>query len=63
MKLKRGSEYDALSDAVESGIAYGWARAHKHVDTPTQQAIADAIRNAIMNAICDAFDFDDEVTP
>ncbi len=26
--------YPVLCRAVEEGVAYGWRRAHKHIDTP-----------------------------
>lgn len=45
-----------LEDAVEAGIAYGWHRAHKHVETPEPDAIRDAIQAAVMNAIAERFD-------
>lgn len=33
--------YEVLSRAVEDGVEYGWRRAHKHTDTPGQDAIKD----------------------
>lgn len=35
--------YDVLRRAVEEGTAYGWRRAHKHSDTPGEDAIVDQI--------------------
>ena len=52
------NEYLVLSEAVEEGIAYGWMRAHKHVDNPTEESIKDAIQNAVMTSICEYFWFD-----
>jgi predicted Zn-dependent protease with MMP-like domain len=45
---------------VEEGAAYGWRRAHKHTDTPGEEAIVDQIVQGILNEVCEYFDFDDE---
>ena len=50
--------YALLDTAVESGIAYGWTRAHKHTDTPTEDQIKDEIHRAVMNDIAEWFEFD-----
>lgn len=51
--------YAVLDRAVEEGLAYGWRRAHKHVDNPSEDAIREAMQNAVMDAICGVFKFDD----
>jgi predicted Zn-dependent protease with MMP-like domain len=45
---------------AEDGAAYGWRRAHKHTDTPGEEAIVDQIVQGVLNEICEYFDFDDE---
>ena len=55
--------YDVLRRAVEEGAAYGWRRAHKHTDTPGENAIVDQIVRGVLNEVCDYFDFDDEDRP
>jgi predicted Zn-dependent protease with MMP-like domain len=60
MKLRA---YDVLRRAVEEGAAYGWRRAHKHTDTPGEDAIVDQIVQGVLNEICEYFDFDDEDRP
>jgi len=55
--------YDVLRRAVEEGAAYGWRRAHKHTDTPGEDAIVDQIIQGVLNEVCDYFDFDDEGRP
>lgn len=50
-----------LSEAVEEGIAYGWMRAHKHVENPTEESIKEAIHNAVMASISEYFWFDDRL--
>jgi len=53
-KIKvKADTYKILSRAVEEGIAYGWVRAHKHNDQPTEETIKDELEKAVMNAICE----------
>lgn len=47
--------YRVADEAVERGILYGWTRAHKHTDTPTPEAIRDAIAQAVMNELSEYF--------
>jgi hypothetical protein len=35
--------YPVLCRAVEEGVAYGWQRAHKHIDTPDAETIEEQI--------------------
>lgn len=62
--MKIGSEtirakvYPLMREAVEAGVAYGWNRAHKHVDNPTPEAIREAIEQAVMSEIDQRFLFD-----
>lgn len=51
--------YDLVSEAVESGIAWGWQRAHKHTDTPTEEQVKDQIHRHVMNEICEVVDFEE----
>lgn len=57
----RPNEYLIMCEAVEEGIAYGWMRAHKHVDNPTEESIKDAIEQAVMTSISQYFWFDDRL--
>jgi hypothetical protein len=52
--------YPVLCRAVEEGVAYGWQRAHKHVDAPDAETIEEQIVTAVLNEICQYFDFDDD---
>ena len=52
--------YPVLCRAVEEGVAYGWRRAQKHIDTPDAQTIEEQIVTAVLNEVCQYFDFDDE---
>jgi hypothetical protein len=51
--------YKVIREAVENGIAYGWARAHKHTDAPDEHTIKTAIEDAVMNELCEVITFDD----
>lgn len=48
--------YPLLLDAVEVGVGYGYRRAHKHVDNPTEDALIQAITDAVMNEIFERFE-------
>jgi hypothetical protein len=57
----RAKEYALLEMAVRSGIEYGYTRAHKHTEAPSETAVIDAIQMAVMNDINDWFSFDEIV--
>lgn len=52
--------YDLLFDAVSEGIEYGWRRAHKHTDEPSDIDIKEHIAQAVIGSIGERFYFDDE---
>jgi len=56
----RVDAWAVLSRCVEEGIAYGWRRARKHVDNPSEDAVKVEIENAVMNAVCEYFRFSDD---
>jgi hypothetical protein len=49
--------YPVIQRAIETGTRLGWRRAHKHTDTPTEEAVFDAIETAIMNELDEVLDF------
>jgi hypothetical protein len=49
--------YTIISRAVEEGVAYGYRRAHKHDDKPSEDHILDEIERAVMNELCDVLQF------
>jgi hypothetical protein len=55
MKIKT---YPVLERAIEEGIAYGYQRAFKHTETPSEEAIKTEILNSVMNSISEVIDFD-----
>lgn len=48
-----------LEMAIEEGVARGWRRAHKHTDSPSEQAVKDAIEDCVMAQIYEYFSFED----
>ena len=49
-----------LEMAIEEGVRRGYARAHKHVEEPTEGAIIEHIEENVMSSIYEYFTFDDE---
>lgn len=52
--------WPVLREAVEIGVAYGWRRAHKHVEHPTPEAIQEEQAQAIMNEIGERVTVEDD---
>jgi len=48
--------WKVLQQAVETGVSYGWGRAHKHDDSPSEDAIKQAIEQAVLAEISEWFD-------
>lgn len=51
--------YAVMQRAVEEGLRYGWSRAHKHTNKPTEDAVMECLETHVMSAICELFDFGD----
>jgi len=51
--------YNLLSRCIEDGIKRGYRRAHKHVESPTEDSILDNIEECIMSEIVEWFDFEE----
>ena len=49
-----------LEMAVEDGVRYGYSRAHKHVDKPSEGAIIDNVTEGVMHYLYEWFEFEDE---
>jgi len=50
--------YKLAAEAVETGVAYGWQRAHKHTDTPDPEHIRSEIEAAVMHELAERFRWD-----
>lgn len=57
----RVKPYDVLARCIEEGIAYGWNRAHKHTDTPSEDHVKEQMTTAILGEVSEYFDFGDGV--
>lgn len=51
-----------LETAVEQGVSYGYRRAHKHVENPSEQSIIMNIEEQVMNSIDEWFDFEEDAS-
>jgi hypothetical protein len=51
--------YSVVARAVSEGVEYGYRRAHKHVDTPAEDAILIAIEEAVMDELSEVIDWGD----
>lgn len=51
---------NVLEMALEQGVRYGYNRAHKHVENPSEGAIIDSVVEGIMNSLYEWFDFEEE---
>jgi hypothetical protein len=47
-----------LENCIQDGIAFGWSRAHKHVDQPSEELIKQEIENQIWHNLYEAFEFE-----
>lgn len=47
-----------LEECIDSGVALGLSRAHKHTDTPTEEQIRACISDAIWNKLYEWFHFE-----
>ena len=54
--------HQVLELAIKQGIDWGWARAHKHTDTPNENLIKQEMEEEIWNQLHEWFDMevDDE---
>ncbi len=59
--MMRVRVYPVLLRAVEEGVARGYARAHKHTESPSDEAIRDAIVESVLGEIAEWFSYDDDV--
>ena len=56
----RENERALLTACIDTGISFGWNRAHKHTDEPNEHRIQEEIENAIWYEIDQYFVFDSE---
>lgn len=50
--------YRIIESAVETGVNWGWSRAHKYVDNPDEHVIKENMLREIMLALDEVIDFE-----
>ena len=58
MKVKIKA-YTVIERAVEEGVEYGIARAHKHTDKPQLAQIKHEVETAVMNELSEVIDWEE----
>lgn len=51
--------YPIVQEAVDQGVEYGWIRAHEYTESPTPEAIQNAIADEVMAALSEIIDWGD----
>jgi hypothetical protein len=51
---------EVLEMAIEEGVRYGYNRAHKHVENPSEGAIIDNIKAGVIDCLYEWFDFEEK---
>lgn len=54
----RFNAYALIARAVEEGVAYGYRRAYKYTEAPTEEVFREALENAVLGALADVLEFD-----
>ena len=50
--------WKVVSEAVEAGARYGYRRAHKHQDFPSEEAVIENVSREVMNSLSEVVDFE-----
>lgn len=56
----KANERAMLASCINTGISFGWNKAHKHTDNPNEHWIAEQIEDAIWYEIDQYFVFDSD---
>lgn len=51
--------HKVLEMALEEGVRFGYNRAHKHVENPSEGVIIDNVVEGVMNSLYEWFDFEE----
>jgi len=51
---------NVLEMALEQGVRYGYNRAHKHIETPSEEIVVDNVVEGVMHYLYEWFDFEEE---
>ena len=50
---------NVLELAIEQGVRYGYNRAFKYIENPSENTIVESIAEQVMNSIDEWFDFEE----
>ena len=57
--LVRLDSYKIINDVIDGAIRYGYKRAHKHIEFPSEEFIIEEIHRSVMNDLCDILKFEE----
>lgn len=55
----RINAYEVISRAVEEGLRYGYRRAYKYTEDPSEEHILEELRNTVMASLSEVLQYDD----
>jgi hypothetical protein len=50
--------WKVVSEAVEAGARFGYRRAYKHTDSPSEEAVIENVSREVMNCLSEVVDFE-----
>jgi hypothetical protein len=56
----KGNEYKVLEEAVDEGVNWGFVKAYKHHEAPSEEQVREAVKSAVMTSVCEWFRMDRE---
>jgi len=56
----KANEYKVLEEAVDEGVNWGFAKAYKHHEAPSEEQVREAVKAAVMASVCDWFSLERE---
>ena len=54
----RANDYKVLEQAIDEGVDWGFVRAYKHNEAPSEAQVREAVKGAVMASIGEWFTFD-----
>jgi hypothetical protein len=58
--LVKLNTYKIIDDVVERAVLGGIRRAHKHVERPSEEHLAQEVHRYVMNELCEILNFDED---
>lgn len=54
----KANEYKVLEEAVDEGVNWGFVKAYKHNQSPSEEQVREAVKAAVMASVGEWFTFD-----